>query len=205
MNRLFALLVALPLFLQAQHKGDLEVGVGGGLNVATGYGSDADGLDHRISFQAGVTGEYYLNDRWGVKSGVIYDSKGTEGDFTISGVEVADAEIQLEYLFIPFYANWHFGKDRNWYLNFGPYLDILLAAEEGSLNVDIKDDLSPVDIGLGAGVGYKYYVANKAAIFLEYQGAAGFIKVPENDAIEDNNNSIFNIRSALNLGMVFTL
>lgn len=189
MNKLFTLLVALPLFLNAQDKGDFELGIGGGLNLALFYGSDSEGYDARIGFQGGVTGEYYFSDQWGLKTGAIYDSKGGEG--------VTNNKLRFDYLFIPLYAGWHFGKDKNWYLNFGPHLDILLTAEnEGN---DFKDNIRSVDFGFGGGVGYRIEVSNNASIFVEYQGAGGLLEVFE------NGNNRFNTRSALNAGIVVML
>ena len=174
------------LFVQAQEKGDFEIGAVVGLNLATFYGDDADNADSITAFQAGVTGEYYFSDRWGFKSGLIYDSKGAE-EFGVS--------FELNYLFIPIYANWHFGANRNWYLNFGPHIDFLLSVGDA---VD-KDLVSPVDVGLGVGIGYKFDVSDATKIFIEYQGAGGFISVPEDSSFEFNNT-----RSAFNIGVLFT-
>lgn len=191
------MLVALPLFLHAQNKGDFEIGIGGGFNVAAFYGGDADRNNTRVGFQAGITGEYYVSDQWGFKSGLIYDTKGGKGDFVLSfgdALVLVEVASRLEYLFIPLYANHHFGKNNRWYLNFGPYLNILLAEE--SKGTGFEDGVRPLDFGLGAGLGYKFKISDKAAIFVEYQGARGFLEVFE------NGRDLFNTRSAFNAGIV---
>lgn len=208
MNKIFTLLIALPLFLNAQNKGDFELSIGGGPSLAVGYGGDADGLRVRNASMWGVTGEYYFNERWGFKSGLIYDSKGAEADEKLLFIGSPPSgsfkdEVKLDYLFIPLYANWHFGPNRNCYLNFGPYVAFLLDAEMVSpLNFDVKDNVNSFDTGLGVGIGHKFDISDRAAIFIEYQGTLGFVKVPEDIP---GFNDVFNTRSALNAGLVFTL
>ncbi len=190
MNRfLTVLLVALPLLLSAQEKGDIELSIGGGLTLSMFYGSDSEGYESRVAFQAGVTGEYYFSDRWGFKTGAIYDSKGGEA--------LDGDPLKFDYIFVPLYANWHFGQDRNWYVNFGPYLDFLVLAEKE--DIDFKDNIEAFDLGFGAGVGRKFDVSDKLSIFVEYQGALGFLEAFE------NGNKLFNSRSAVNAGVAFAL
>ena len=71
----------------------------------------------RTSFNAGVIGEYYFSNRWSLRSGLVYDSKGSK--VKLSGEEYID---KLNYIAVPLHANWHFGSNRNWFLNFGPTL-----------------------------------------------------------------------------------
>nr|WP_299383590.1 porin family protein [Allomuricauda sp.] len=190
MRRLLLLLVLLPLTTKAQEKGEFEIGIGAGINFSDFYGDTSFGYRTRTAFQAGVLGEYYFSDRWGLKSGFVYDSKGADG---------SGNEIKLDYLFIPIYANWHFGRTRNWYLNFGPHVDILVSAED-EIAGDLKDDTSSVDIGLGVGIGHKFRVSENTAIFIEYQGAGGLINVPSNDG----GFELLNTRAAFNVGVVFS-
>lgn len=195
MNKIFTLLIALPLFLNAQNKGDFELSIGGGPSLAVVYGGDVDGFRVRNASMWGVTGEYYFNERWGFKSGLIYDSKGGETDF--NGLK---DEVILDYLFIPLYANWHFGPNRNCYLNVGPYVAFLLDAERKITGtIDFKDNVNSFDTGLGVGIGHKFDISDRAAIFIEYQGTLGLAKVSDDD------DDVFNTRSALNAGFVFTL
>lgn len=197
MNKLFTLLVALPLFVSAQNKGDVEIGIGGGLSLATFYGGDSDSYDFIGSSMGGVTGEYYVDDQWSIKSGFIYDSKGGK-------IESSDTEIVLDYLFIPLYANWHFGNNRDWYLNFGPYLNVLLDAQKEG--VDFNDAVEPIDVGFGVGIGHKFEISDNASIFVEYQGAGGFLEVPgedEGDFAENGIRDLFNLRSGINAGIIF--
>ncbi len=55
----------------------------------------------------------------------MYDQKGwDDGTITdVNGTFITD--YNLNYLTVPVMANWHFGRTKNWYLNFGAYTAIL--------------------------------------------------------------------------------
>ncbi|WP_426430237.1 porin family protein [Winogradskyella sp. HB-48] len=177
-------------------SGDFTLAPQVGLNLSN-YTS-SENLNNRIrtAFNFGVVGEYYLNDRWSLRSGLFYDSKGTK--IKESGEEYID---KLNYLAVPIHANWHFGSKRNWFLNFGPTLGFLLSAKadtpEGEF--DVKDELeSSFDIGLGLGIGYKFNVSENTELFIQYQGYNGFI-----DLFGLDEFSVFNATSAFNVGVIF--
>jgi hypothetical protein len=194
---LITVMAALPFMtVQSQSdKGDFTLAPQIGVNFSTYY-SDAD-YNARTSFAAGVVGEYYLSDRWSLRSGLLYNPMGAEDGF--------DNVDKLNYLTIPLNANWHFGKNRNWYLNFGPAISFLMNAEaefsDGS-TLDIKDFVPSFDIGLGVGIGYKFDITENFQLYIDYQGYGGFID------LDDANNipfSITNSRSSFNIGGVFSL
>ena len=188
------LIVTFSFNVFAQDQGEFEIGVGIGVNFASFFGDDADlvGANTRTSFLAGVTGEYFFNDRWGIKSGLIFDSKGSE--FNGGG------EARLNYLFIPIYANWHFGRNRGWYLNFGPHVDFLLSAENED-DEDVSDVISSTDVGLGVGIGYKFRLSDSIKLFIEYQAAGGFI--PVIDTGDSDDPDFTNTRGGFKVGILF--
>jgi opacity protein-like surface antigen len=98
-------------------------------------------------------------------------------------------------------ANWHFGRKRNWYLNFGPYAGFLLNAEETVGGVDVKEAFNTTDFGLALGIGVKIPVSDKLKISIEYDGQAGLL-----DIFKDNNfGRIQNSRASLNVGLNFMM
>ena len=106
----------------AQDSGDYELGVGLGLNLANV--STIDGQNNassRTSFNAGVSGEYYFSDRWGLKAKLTYDSKGWSDGFVedLESNNKVTTDFKLNYITLPIMANWHFGSNRNWYLGDG--------------------------------------------------------------------------------------
>ena len=156
----------------------------------------------------------------GVSKGkVIYDQKGTD-DGTLTLTEPAEdggsqiityggLHFHMNYITVPVMANWHFGRTRNWYLHFGPYVGFLASANAtsggGSLNnqaIDIKDQLNSVDGGLALGIGVKFPLTKNVSLFLEDDGQAGVGNVfKQSDGFS---NSITE-RSSLNIGLIFNV
>lgn len=157
----------------------------------------------RIGFNAGAFGDYFFSDRWSIKVKLIYDQKGWDDGF-INDMDKGlsmKTNYHLDYLNIPVMANWHFGKKRNWYLNFGPYAGILLSAKETALNMDLKDYIQTADFGLGVGIGVKIPVSEGIKIMIETDGQGGIT-----DIIKNNQGTRFqNNRFSINTGLVFAL
>ncbi|CAH8294325.1 outer membrane protein with beta-barrel domain [Mariniflexile fucanivorans] len=190
-------LLAITTLSAQSDSGDFTIAPQLGLNLSNYSSSENLNNKIRTAFNAGVIAEYYFNDRWSLRSGIIYDSKGTK--ITQSGYDYID---KLNYIAIPLHANWHFGSNRNWFLNFGPTIGFLASAKadtpEGEF--DIKDFIeNSFDAGLGVGIGYKFDIADDTQLYIQYQGYNGFIDLFNEDF------SVFNATSAFNLGVVFQL
>ncbi|MDO1500823.1 porin family protein [Winogradskyella maritima] len=197
MKKFFTLIIAVvAISVNAQSdKGDFTIAPQAGLNLSNYTSSENLNNKIRVAFNAGVVTEYYFSDRWSLRSGLIYDSKGTkleEGSFNL--------EEKLNYLVLPVHANWHFGSNRNWYLNFGPSFGFLLSAkaDENGQESDIKDLVNSFDLGLGLGIGYKFNMDDRTQFFIEYQGYNGFINIAEESDI-----NLLNATSAFNIGVIF--
>jgi hypothetical protein len=96
-------------------------------------------------------------------------------------------------------ANWHFGRERNWYLNVGPYAGFLLSAKAKEGDIDVKEAFAGTDFGLAFGIGVKFPVGDSSNLFIEYAGQSGFTDVFE----ENLGDAVRNGRSSLNLGITF--
>lgn len=184
-------------------SGDFELGLGAGVNFSSV--SDIQGQNTAgglTSFNIAATGEYYFSDRWGIKARLIYDSKGWgDGFITDENFNSFTTDFNLKYLTIPIMANWHFGSTRKWYLNFGPYIGVLLNAEDSELGLDLKDGFKSTDIGLALGIGYKFTIAENTKLYIEYDEQAGFTDIFE----ENEGDAISNRRSSFNIGVLFLL
>lgn len=207
MNKLLFITV-LTIFgtfnINAQDQGDFEFGGGFGLNVSNV--STADGQDSTsslISFNAGLTGEYYFSDRWGVKIKLIYDNKGWADGFIDNhntGQSIT-TDFKLTYVTVPLMANWHFGSNLNWYLNFGPYIGFLINAKDSELGIDVKEGFNSTDFGLALGIGYKFEIDDDIKLYVEYDAQSGL-----SDIFKDNSGqTIRNGKSSFNVGVLFIL
>ncbi len=190
------------LSANAQEKGTVEFGAGLGVNIST-VSNGTQNANSLVGMNVAGSGEYYFSDRWGIKAKLIYDAKGWSDGFiedTDTGNTII-TDFKLNYLTIPVMANWHFGANRNWYLNFGPYVGILMNAEDSKLGLDLKEGFESTDFGLGLGIGYKFAVDEKLKIFIEYDGQSGFSDVFVNNA----GSAVLNSRNSFNVGVLFIL
>lgn len=201
MKKLFLSLTVFSFIfsLNAQSdKGDFTVAPQLGVNFATYYAGSSDvTFNSRTGLTAGVIGEYYFSNRWSLRSGLIYDPMGVKD----SGGNVD----KLNYLTIPLNANWHFGSNRNWYLNFGLGISLLLNAEgelsDGS-TFNLENAVPGNDFGFLLGIGYKFDVSEDFQLFIDYQGYGGFVNIDETNNLPYD---VKNSRSAFNIGGIFKL
>lgn len=193
-------LVVITLFVlgfvnaQERSKGDAELTPIIGYASSNYYGEENLNNSTLSSVNLGVNVDYFFNDRWSLRSGLLYQTMGSE--ITSFYTE------KLGYLTIPVNANWHFGSTRKWNLNFGPSLGFLMAADAEDRNVsrDIKDLANGFQLGLAYGIGYKIEVNEKFSILIDYQGMAGLTDVPKEAGF-----TIKNAYSSFNLGGVIKL
>ncbi|MCW4469615.1 PorT family protein [Flavobacterium sp. MFBS3-15] len=188
----------------AQSKGNVEFGLNTGVSFSTITSTDYYGNpDNNISFNVGGSAEYYFSESWGIKAKVIYDRKGWDNGY-IYDINTGDefrTDFNIDYLTVPVMADWHFGRKKNWYLNFGPYVGFLMSAKETRFDTDLKDDFNTTDAGLALGLGVKIPVSNYIKIFFEYDVQAGF-----SDIFKDNyDDNVFISRDAINVGINFML
>lgn len=184
------------LVMGQSNSGEFTLAPQIGVNFSTYSSTDAS-YDARTSFAGGVIGEYYFSDRWSFRSGLLYDAMGAKDSF--------DNIDKLNYVTIPLNANWHFGKNRNWFLNFGPAIAILLNAESELNNgqiVDIKDFVSGLDVGLTLGIGYKFDINDDFQLSIDYQGFGGIINIDKENTLPFD---VRNSRSSINIGGIFKL
>jgi len=188
--------------VQAQSKNDVEFGANIGYNIA---GVSQPGANYTSAytsgFNLGASADYYFSERWSIKAKLTYDQKGyADGiGFGGTGVNFDSFNFKLNYLTVPVMANWHFGRTRNWYLNFGPYAGFLLSAQETSTNTDVKSAFNSTDFGLALGIGIKFPISDNAKLFIEDDAQAGLVNIFKGNS----GSSLQNSRSSLNIGVNF--
>lgn len=205
MKKLFTILLFTLCSFAAfsQQKGSFEFGFNVGYNIATVQSGSLTNTEFRSGVNIGASGDYFFSDRWSLKAKLSYDQKGWNKGFItdLDKNQSAVTNYHFDYLTIPVMANWHFGKTRNWYLNFGPYAGVLLSAKETAFHKDLKDFSNGLDLGFAFGIGVKIPVADKIKIVLEADGQGGLTDILKNN----QGSSLRNSRTSLNAGVAFAL
>jgi len=197
--RLLAIVLTLCIgTLRAQDKGDIELGINGGVNIA-GIIDNIFSSDTRTSFNIGATGDFYFSDRWSLKTKIIYDQKGYKTGYLIYNGKtiIEQSTYNLNYITVPVMANWHFGKKRNWYLHFGPYIGVLTDTKSTS----VKSDFNSLDAGIALGIGVKIPLSEKCKLFLEYDEQGSLTNIYKGE----HNSSTRNLRIGFNAGICFPI
>ena len=183
------LIASAGLLAQNRESGAIELIPFFGFSFSNIDGDYVEDLNDRESFNLGAVGDYYFNDRWSIRSGLVYNRMGA----SIFGLD-----LNLDYLNIPLNANWHFGSTRKWNLNFGFTPGFLMQAEtEGT---DLEDFVESFQLCLSFGIGYKLEISEKFSVLFDYQGLYGFTNL-NSEGVDTN----YNYGSSLNLGAVFAL
>jgi len=188
MKKIFTTLFAvlgIYTMAHAQTKNQNEFGFNLGINSTYVSSSAQLGTATGLlwGFTAAVSAEHYLSNDWGIKAKVIYDSKGwSDGYIQDNTKTVTGVSYSLNYITIPITANYHFGHDKNWYANAGPYVGFLLNATDNYNNSDLKSKFNSTDAGLDLGLGIKFPVTKSLKAFFEYDGQLGFANVLANSS-----------------------
>lgn len=208
MKKLFltiCLIFCIYTLAQAQQSKGVEFGVGVGYSGASVSNSNNQSTKSKSGFNVALSVDSYFSNRWSLKVKAIYDQKGwADGFLTLhNGVTTTTyqpVDYKLNYITVPIMANWHFGRTRNWYLDFGPYVGFLTSANVTQYPNSVKEIFNDVDGGLAYGIGVKIPVADKARFFIEFEGQNG---VSNLFATGVSNSEIRSIRGSFNIGLNF--
>lgn len=144
-----AAFAASPLFAEGA-----QFGIKGGLNLANVIGDDApDNASMKIGFVGGAFMSYNFTEIFAIQPEVLFSMKGAKGDNDLGDEE----SWKLNYLEIPvlFRVNLPTDGKMDPFLCAGPAFGILMSAKAEDL--DVKDDMKTMDIGVVAagGIGYQ--------------------------------------------------
>lgn len=195
MKKLFCL--SLLLFslmgISQNEKGTFELTPIIGFASSNYHSSQKINNDPITTVDFGAYGDYYFNNSWSIRSGLLFQTMGSEYRNGIFYTE------KLKYLTVPLNANWHFGKNRNWNLNFGVSMGFLSSAT--SNGQDVKKFVNSNQFGLSFGIGYTFKINDKFGLLIDFQGMSGLTEV----AKSNNQASFTNVHSSFNVGGVFKL
>lgn len=182
-------------FVHSQERGanDIEISPMIGYSTSDYYGRNGNVFGNLSGVNIGAHADFYLSDRWSVRSGAFYQTMGAKLD---------QAKDKLTYLTVPLNMNWHFGGNRGWNLNFGPSFGFLLDSKS-VFNDQTSGTSVPINtfqLGLSLGLGYKFKVSENLSLMIDYQETAGITRAYD-DVVLDIRNSY----SSFNVGAVFSL
>jgi hypothetical protein len=184
---------------QAQRRGDNEFSITAGGNLSY-IESSYDQSDITGGFNAGIAIDHYFSRAWSLKVGVSYQQKGYgDGSYTDNnGNETDGITYSLNYVTVPILAEAHFGRQNEWYINFGPYIGFLTSATGNYGFGDVKDSFNSTDGGLSVAIGIKIPVAQRTKFFVEVGGQAGFANI-----FAGGGDYTTNATNSLNIGLDF--
>ena len=184
-----------------RESGDIELSPIIGYSASYHVSSALLGGSSPVSgVQIGVYGNYYLNGRWSLRSGLLYQKMGAEEiDFAIFNNDYSE---ETNYITIPLTVNYHFGSKRNWYVNYGASIGLLTNAKanyfDGNGFVDIKDLANSVQFGINGGIGYKFEISPKFLIVIDNSNILGLTRTTK----EKKGNNFY---MSFNVGVVFEM
>ncbi len=201
MKKVLLSLFALASFglanAQIKEKGTVEITPKIGVSSFAEF-SDRDNSNYNSGVELGATVDYYFNNRWSLRSGLIADKMGSR---------IEDAgnvyEDELKYLSIPVNANWHFGSTRKWNLNFGlspSFLSSSTFVENGNKTTIPESAIESFQLGLTYGIGYKIGINERFGILIDAQFFSGMTNI--NKATQEritNNGYSFNVGGVIQL------
>lgn len=185
---------------QTREKGNIELTPIVGYSASYQLGSFLFGSSSVSGIQLGIYGNYFFNNRWSLRSGLLYQKMGTNNvDFSIFTNEYSE---RTNYVTVPLSVNYHFGTERNWYLNYGLAVGFLTNAEadynNGNGFVAINNLANSTQFGINGGIGYKFKVSPKFLMVVENSNLIGLT-----DSTEQRNGK--NFYMSFNIGAVFKI
>ena len=214
-------LLALTAFsftnAQIKEKGTIEITPKiGNSRFFESNEDDASGYNSGVEF--GATIDYYFNNRWSLRSGLIFQKMGGRSKVKLSDINPSiidffdpsfnpnssiTVEDKFNYVSIPVNANWHFGSTRKWNLNFGLSPSFLTSANiviNGIKSKIPKSDIESFQLGFSYGIGYKIEITKKFGLLIDVQFFDGLTNINKaSDTRITNSGYSFNLGGVIQL------
>ena len=171
--------VAAILMTATAKAQNVNIGIKGGLNIYNINNSNGAKYDNLVGFNLGLIGHIHLAKQLALQPELVYSAQGAK--HTTEGVET---KIHLGYINVPILLQYMF--DNGFRLEAGPQIGFLVnaKAKTPNSNVNIKNDIKKVDVGLGAGIGY----VNPASNFgIDARYNLGLSNINENSSVKSTN------------------
>lgn len=190
--------VFASMTLSIMNAQGFSYGLKAGLNYSNLRFSYETGVnyDPRLSFHAGVVGEYALSDKFSIQSEILYSQLGTTSMVEESTNRAPDNKyiFAIDYISIPLIAKYYVTEGLS--LEAGPQLNVLMSAKMsiGTGEMDLKDHYKSTDFGAALGVGYKL----ENGIFFDARYMLGLSNISEILGDEWAKHSVFQLSAGYN-------
>ena len=171
--------VAAILMTATAKAQNVNIGIKGGLNIYNINNNNGVKFDNLVGFNLGLIGHIHLAKQLALQPELVYSAQGAKHT-----TEGGETKIHLGYINVPILLQYMF--DNGFRLEAGPQIGFLVnaKAKTPNSNVNIKNDIKKVDVGLGAGIGY----VNPASNFgIDARYNLGLSNINENSSVKSTN------------------
>jgi|GEM_PF-1380402 len=167
-----------------------------GYSISTFIDGDIPSSAYLNTYAVGIIANYYANDTWSIRYGIIKDRMGGSlfglRVITEQGLVTFTSEIlEQEYITIPIQANWHFGKRKRWNLAFGLSYSISVGEK-----LEFGDQINSNFAAPAIDIAYKFPVGPGNLVIR----SSSLVRVEdENDIFSGQRRSILSLGYAYNL------
>jgi opacity protein-like surface antigen len=173
--------------------------------------------ENRLGYAMGLSTDYAINANVAVKSGILYERKGSQTEITITDnygmpLSTIDVNSNYDYLVLPMVATLSTdGKKVNAYMDMGPYFGYLLRQETviAAINdipeqkLDETENLKKIDMGLSFGAGIVIPANSKILFDAGIEANFGLINPNKKSVVE--NGSIRANSLGINIGVKYRI
>ena len=144
----FLFLLTLLLIGNSLSAQDVAFGIKGGVNSST-IGGDSQGVTSKFGIHVGAFSRIRVSDYVVFQPELIYSMQGAAIDGN------SEAKFNYNYLNVPLIFK-VYPSTQGFHIHAGPQIGILLSGKFTDGNIDIKEELNPIDFALGFGLGYDF-------------------------------------------------
>ena len=173
-------------------------------------------FNSRLSFSTGLTFEYFIDQQFSLKSGLLFERKGSkikmdEVDQNGAPLGAQETKINFDYSILPVLCSYSTKGKTKLYINAGPYVGFLLSQKNNFSSVgtipehteDNSENTKHLDLGLSLGLGLNFKLNEKLLLDLGLRENRGLINV--NKLHVTNGGSITTNSFGLQLGLKYIL
>lgn len=189
---LIALITDLAYSQEEKTNNETKFGINGGISYSKFRGNDLikkSNADLGLLF--GISFEYYLNEDFSIKANLNFENKSISNDdiyFADDYILETKAKASHKYIVLPIMAKYNFGKNKNFFVNGGPFIGYLLkvtSKTSGYPDSDFSDLFKKTDFGLSIGIGTKIPLNEKSNLNIEVRENLGLSNISDVPVYDD--------------------